>query len=80
MDEISAHKKNVEKEILRLAEPYSIQLALIRTAPGISGDPMTAIAILSEIGADMSVFPSAKNRYCPKEDGRAMVSPKSGNL
>lgn len=73
MDEISAHKKNVEKEILRLAEPYSIQLALIRTAPGISGDPMTAIAILSEIGADMSVFPSAKNLVswagcCPRND------------
>lgn len=73
IDEIGAHKKNVEQEILRLAEPYSVQISLIRTAPGFSGDPMTAIAILSEIGADMSVFPSAKHLVswagcCPRND------------
>ena len=61
IDEIGAHKNHVEQEILRLAEPYSIQLSLIRTAPGLSSDPMTAIAILSEIGTDMSVFPTAKH-------------------
>ena len=61
IDEINAHKQNIEQEILRLAEPYSTLLNLIRTAPGLSGDPMTAIAILSEIGADMSVFPTAKH-------------------
>ena len=73
IDEISAHKKNIEQEILRLAEPYSTLLSLIRTAPGLSGDPMTAIAILSEIGADMSVFPTAKHLVswagcCPRND------------
>ena len=73
IDEIGAHKKNIEQEILRLAEPYSIQLSLIRTAPGLSNDPMTAIAILSEIGADMSVFPTAKHLVswagcCPRND------------
>ena len=73
IDEISAHKENVEQETLRLAEPYSTQLSLIRTAPGLSGDPMTAIAILSEIGADMSVFPTAKHLVsragcCPRND------------
>ena len=73
IDELEAHKKNVEREILRLAEPYSVQLSLIRTVPGLSGDPMTAITILSEIGADMSVFPTAKNLvswagYCPRND------------
>ena len=73
IDEINAHKKNIEQEILRLAEPYSTLLSLIRTAPGLSGDPMTAIAILSEIGADMSVFPSAKHLVswagcCPRND------------
>lgn len=73
MDELEAHKKNVEEEILRLAEPHSVQLSLIRTVPGLSGDPMTAITILSEIGADMSVFPTAKNLVswagcCPRND------------
>ena len=73
IDEITAHKKNVEQEILRLAEPYSTLLSLTRTAPGLSGDPMTAIAILSEIGADMSVFPTAKHLVswagcCPRND------------
>ena len=73
MDEIGAHKKNVEQEISRLAEPYSGQLDLIRTVPGLSADPMTAIAILAEIGADMSVFPSAKHLVswagcCPRND------------
>ena len=73
IDEISTHKKNVELEILRPAEPYSAQLSLIRIAPGLSGEPMTAIAILSEIGADMSVFPTAKHLVswagrCPRND------------
>ena len=73
IDEISVHKKNIEQEILRLAESYSAQLSLIRTAPGLSSDLMTAIAILSEIGADMSVFPSAKHLVswagcCPRND------------
>ena len=73
IDELDTHKKNVELEIFRLAEPYSAQLSLIRTAPGLSGDPMTAIAILSEIGADMSVFPSVKHLAswagcCPRND------------
>ena len=73
IDEIGKHKKNVELEIFRLAEPYSAQLSLIRTAPGFSADPMTAIAVLSEIGADMSVFPSAKHLVswagcCPRND------------
>ena len=39
-------------------------------------DPMTAILILSEIGSDMSVFPSAKNLVswagcCPRNDKSA---------
>lgn len=73
IDEISAHKKNIEKEILRIADEYPYQLELIRTIPGFSNDPMTAIAVLSEIGADMSVFPSSKNLVswagcCPRND------------
>jgi len=73
MDELETHKRNIETEILRLAAPYHTLLELIRTVPGLSSDPMTAIAILSEIGADMSVFPTAKNLSswagcCPRND------------
>ena len=43
------------------------------TIPGLDSNPMTAIAILSEIGPDMSVFPSSKNLVswagcCPRND------------
>jgi transposase len=73
IDEIKLHKQNIETEILRLAAPYQTQLDLIRTVPGLSSDPTTAIAILSEIGADISVFPTAKHLSswagcCPRND------------
>ena len=73
IDEIGAHKKTIEVEIRRLASSYTHQLELIRTAPGLASDPMTAIAIISEIGADMSAFPTAKNLVswagcCPRND------------
>jgi transposase len=73
IDEIKVHKQNIEAEILRLVTPYNSLLELIHTVPGFSADPMTAIAVLSEIGADMSVFPTAKNLSswagcCPRND------------
>lgn len=73
IDEINAHRENIETEILRLAGQYPYQLQLVRTAPGFSSDPMTAITLISEIGADMSVFPSAKHLVswagcCPRND------------
>lgn len=73
IDELNAHKTNIEEEIYRLAGPYSLQLDLIRTVPGFSSDPMTAIAVISEIGINMSVFPTAKNLVswagcCPRND------------
>jgi len=73
IDEIEVHKKNIETEICRLAEPYAYPLELFRTVPGFSANPMTAIAVISEIGADMSVFPTAKNLSswagcCPRND------------
>ena len=76
IDELSAHRDNIEKEILELVKPFSAQLALIRTVPGLDKDPMTAITILSEIGSDMSVFPTAKNLVswagcCPRNDKSA---------
>ena len=73
LDELESHKSNVEKEILRLAQQYPYQLELLQTTPGFSGNVMTAIALISEIGADMSVFPSAKHLVswagcCPRND------------
>jgi len=73
INELHAHKEKLEAEILRLAAPYDPLLELIRTVPGLSSDPMTAIAILSEIGPDMSVFPTAKKLSswagcCPRND------------
>ena len=58
IDELQAHRKGIELEILRIAEPFSAVLDLLCTLPGLDKNPMTAIAILSEIGPDMSVFPS----------------------
>ncbi len=76
IDELNAHRDRIVAEILRIAEPYSSQLDLIRTVPGMNKDPMTAILILSEIGSDMSVFPTAKNLVswagcCPRNDRSA---------
>ena len=73
IDEIKAHRQNIQTEILRLAAPYQSILELMRTAPGLSSDPMTAVAVLSEIGADMSVFKTAKSLCswagcCPRGD------------
>ncbi len=73
IDELNSHKSNIESELYRLAEPYAYSLELIRTIPGFSSDPLTAITVLSEIGADMSVFPSAKHLAswagcCPRND------------
>ena len=59
--EIEAHKQGIESAISRLVEQYIQLLDLIRSVPGFSANPMTAIALISEIGVDMSVFPTAKN-------------------
>ena len=73
IDEIEAHKATIEKEIYRLAEPYTVALDLLKTTPGLDSNPLTPIAIISEIGADMSVFPTSKNLVswagcCPRND------------
>ena len=73
LDELDAHKEQIELEIFRLAEHHQNALDLIRTVPGLDKDPLTAIRILSEIGADMTVFPSAKHLVswagcCPRND------------
>ena len=73
IDELEAHREKIEQEILRITEPFSAVLDLLHTLPGLDKNPMTAIAILSEIGPDMSVFPSSKHLVswagcCPRND------------
>ncbi len=52
---------------------FSKLTCMIRTVPGFDKNPMTALQVLSEIGGDMSVFPTAKNLVswagcCPRND------------
>jgi hypothetical protein len=73
IDELEKHKEEIEREILRVSDPYLDALTLIRTVPGLNKNPFTAIQILSEIGGDMSVFPTDKNLVswagcCPRND------------
>lgn len=53
-------KANLESLVLSLSEPYARQLSLVSTVPGIK-NPFSAIAIIAEIGTDMSVFATAKH-------------------
>lgn len=59
MDSLSLCKANLESLILTTAQKYLAQLNLVMTAPGIQS--FAAIGILSEIGVDMSVFPTSKH-------------------
>ena len=73
IDELEVHKTKIEQEIFSLVGPYTAALDLLRTVPGLNSNPMTAIAILSEIGPDMSVFPTSKHLTswavcCPRND------------
>jgi transposase len=60
VDSIEKHIANIESVVLDLAQPYLPQIELILSLPSIK-DIFTAIAILGEIGVDMSVFLSHKN-------------------
>ena len=76
IDEQEKRISELDKEISRLAEPYSAVLELMHTVPGLSKEPLTAIRLLSEIGPDMSVFPTSKNLVswagcCPRNDSSA---------
>jgi len=59
-DDIKAHIADIENVILDLAQPFLPQLKLILSLPGIK-NIFTAIAIISEIGVDMSAFHSSKH-------------------
>lgn len=73
IEELEAHKEGIVTEISRIVEPFSDTLSFLRTVPGFDSNPMTAVTVLSEIGSDMTVFPSAKNLCswagcCPRND------------
>ena len=59
MDSLDLCKANLESLILTTAEKYLPQLNLVMTVPGIQS--FSAIAVISEIGVDMSVFPTSKH-------------------
>jgi len=76
IDELETHRARIESEILSLTQRYSMTLDLLHTVPGFSANPMTAISTIAEIGADMSVFPTAKHLCswagcCPRNDQSA---------
>jgi transposase len=52
-------KDNLDSVIFSLAEQFQSQTEIIMTVPGIQ--LFSAITIISEIGVDMSVFPTAKH-------------------
>jgi len=59
MNSVEECKAKLESVILSLSEQFQAQVELVLTVPGIQ--LFSAIAIISEIGIDMSVFPSAKH-------------------
>ncbi|MEI3612774.1 transposase [Pseudogracilibacillus sp. SO30301A] len=60
MESIEKHISDIESVVLKLVQPYLPQVELILSLPGIK-DIFKAIAILGEIGVDMSVFHSQKH-------------------
>ena len=59
MDGLDLCKANLESLILSVAQKYLSQLELVMTVPGIQA--FAAIGIISEIGVEMSVFPTSKH-------------------
>jgi transposase len=59
LDNLELCKMNLESLILFVVEKYLPQLNLVLTVPGIQA--FSSIAVISEIGVDMSVFPTSKH-------------------
>jgi hypothetical protein len=59
LDDLGKAKANLESAILTVAENFTPQINLVSSVPGIKS--FAAVAIIGEIGVDMSVFPSAKH-------------------
>ncbi len=73
IDELEMHKAEIEREIFRRAKSTKVSLILFQPYQDSIKIHFTAIQVLSEIGADMSVFPTAKNLVswagcCPRND------------
>jgi transposase len=58
-DFLSSHVEKVEAQIRKQMAPYTPQIALLVTIPGI--DQIVAWNLMAELGADMSVFPNAEH-------------------
>ena len=59
MDSLKFCKLNLDSAILSIAEQFLPQINLVSSVPGIKD--FSAIAVIAEIGVDMSVFPTAKH-------------------
>jgi transposase len=59
MDSLELCKANLESAILTIAEQFLPQLNLVLTVPGIKA--FSAIALIGEIGVDMSVFQTSRH-------------------
>ena len=59
MDSLAKCKENLESVIFATAESLMPKVNLVSTVPGIKD--FSAIAVISEIGVDMSVFPTSKH-------------------
>ena len=59
-EDLKSRKAELEKIILSLSEPYSEEINLILTVPSFK-NIFSAIAVISEIGVNMDVFPTAKH-------------------
>ena len=59
MDSLTLCKVNLESEILTVAEKFLPQINLVLTVPGIKS--FSAVAIIGEIGVDMSVFETSRH-------------------
>jgi transposase len=59
-EDLKSRKADLETIIIGLAKPYQEEIDLILTAPSFK-NIFTAIALISEIGVNMDVFPTAKH-------------------
>jgi len=59
MDSLDFCKTNLDSEILSIAEKFLPQINLVLTVPGIQ--TFSAIAVVGEIGVDMSVFETSRH-------------------
>lgn len=59
MNNLDLYKLKLQSVILSIAQKYTSEINLICSAPGLS--TFSAISVISEIGVDMSVFPTSKH-------------------